>query len=188
MVNSLTISNVNVNGDPHTVSARGNVQNILGLYEDIDLQQNDERELSRYNSIQYVKVQSNDINACAESFHYTETGQRVTDFEFSTLAVLSPSNAFQYQSQSLETHMSLINNAPFKFRIVDQDNQPVILSMCVMEMQFYTKAYFSETVCESNNKMVNYVQHTVKPTDVTKNVRCTCTSQISNAQSTSVCT
>jgi hypothetical protein len=118
----------------------------LGLYEDIELQQNDKRELSHQNSmrIQYVKVQSNDINACAESYHYTETGQRVTDFEFSTLAVLSPSNAFQYQSQSLETHMALINNSPFKFRIVDQDNRPVILSMCVMEMQFYTKAYFSE--------------------------------------------
>jgi hypothetical protein len=55
--------------------------------------------------IQYIKIQSTDINACIESYHYTETGTRVIDFEFSTLYVLSPSNGFQYQSQSLETHM-----------------------------------------------------------------------------------
>jgi hypothetical protein len=45
------IKNVDENQATHTITARGNVQNILGLYEDIELQPDEERVLSRYNSM-----------------------------------------------------------------------------------------------------------------------------------------
>jgi len=51
-------------------------------------------------------------------------------------------------NKNLDVHMRL-NNNNINFKIVDQDNRPVVLSWCLLEFILFTENYFierSETV------------------------------------------
>ena len=50
------------------------------------------------------------------------------------MCVLSPSNLFEFDAKQIDTHLEIIKNMPLIIRLVDQQNRPVTLCSCVIEL------------------------------------------------------
>ena len=108
------------------IQCTGNLQNILGIHQDITLTTMQSAHLSDDNSmrIEYIKILSEHINGSMQTFINAWNAdktmiQKKTEFEDNTLVVLTKNTKFQYANKNLDVHLQLLKNPPLVITIVD---------------------------------------------------------------------
>ncbi|CAL5996703.1 Hypothetical_protein [Hexamita inflata] len=146
----------NISSTDLTLQTTGNLQNILGIHQDIQLANGAETDMTKKydqlddNSmrIQYVKICCEQINACMQNtIQYKDKGnlRQKTLFDNDVLTIVNRSSNFCYSNKNLDVHLQLLKNPPLTFRILDQDNRPINISFIVIELQFYQKQVLNFT-------------------------------------------
>ncbi|CAL6030325.1 Hypothetical_protein [Hexamita inflata] len=146
----------NISSTDLTLQTTGNLQNILGIHQDIQLANGAETDMTKKydqlddNSmrIQYVKICCEQINACMQNtIQYKDQNnlRQKTLFDYDVLTIVNRSSNFCYSNKNLDVHLQLLKNPPLTFRILDQDNRPINISFIVIELQFYQKQVLNFT-------------------------------------------
>ncbi|CAL6077606.1 Hypothetical_protein [Hexamita inflata] len=146
----------NISTQNLTLQTTGNLQNILGIHNDIQLiieaatNMTEEFDQLDDNSmrIQYVKICCEQINACMQNtIQYKENTilRQKTLFNYDVLTIVNRSSNFCYSNKNLDVHLQLLKNPPLTFKILDQDDRPINISFIVIELQFYQKQVLNFT-------------------------------------------
>lgn len=103
------------------IAAEGSLQSLLGIFGTIEIPYMDSRFGGKnVFGIKFLKLISDDIDACAES--YNQTGQNnVVKIESNTIAVIPASDIDKgfSENSTYGIHMRIKNNMKLRFRLVD---------------------------------------------------------------------
>jgi len=81
-------------------------------------------------------------------------------FDRSTVAVLTPSQNYEYSDSTLAVDIQIKNSSPLRFNLVDQDNTPIILTYVLLEIKLTKASWFDSFQTEAHAQRSKRGPHT----------------------------